>query len=82
MTGEPHHKVELPAQAVRMHDQIIYQSDAVRRNPGEGQGLGQAVGSMLNKGFSKVTSVFGGMANSMQQQVSGTYNEPPPGTGL
>lgn len=67
-TGEPHHKIELPVSEVRRQDQIIFENDAIRKNPGDGTGIGQvgqAVGNMVNKGFSKLSSVFGGMASSV-----------------
>ena len=79
VTGDAHHGRKPDKNEVKRHDQIIYYSDAIRRNSNDGASIGSAVGSMLNKGFSKMSSVFGGMANSVQSQVNGTYNEPPAG---
>ena len=79
VTGDAHHGRKPDKNEVKRHDQIIYYSDAIRRNNNDGASIGSAVGSMLNKGFSKMSSVFGGMANSVQSQVNGTYNEPPAG---
>ena len=66
VTGDAHHGRKPTKNEVKIHDQIIYHNDAIRRNPSGGDSIGSAVGSMLNKGFSKMTSVFGGMANSVQ----------------
>ena len=41
VTGEPHQRRKMDKNEVRRLDQIIYQSDAIRRNPNDGTGLGQ-----------------------------------------
>ena len=81
VTGEAHHGRKPDKQEVRKLDLIIYHSDAIRRNSNDGASIGQAVGSMLNKGFSKMTNMFGGVANSVQSQVNSTYDQPPAMSG-